>query len=129
MNDTTQPLVELIYFSHSINTLTQQDFQYLLQGAQEKNARMDITGAIIYGQGVFLQLIEGPRDNINRLFQSISHDARHYDVSLISFKTVENRHFAHWSMNYLEKDSNSLLNQSKPVELFDVETCRKLFGI
>lgn len=128
MNDKTQPLVELIYYSHSINTLTQDDFELLLKDAQLKNTENSITGAIVYGEGTFIQLVEGPRDNVNRLFQSISHDARHYDVSLIAFNNVSERRFPDWSMSYLDKDVKAVLGLDKDFNLINIEDCLALFS-
>lgn len=125
MND-KQPLVELIYFSSSIANLTQADFEFLLKGAQEKNQQQNISGVIYYSNGFFLQLIEGPRQNINRLFQSICHDARHFDISLVSFRTIEQKHFEQWSMQYRTEDIDDLLTQQN-LDTIDLAHCLRLF--
>ncbi|MEE4244304.1 MAG: BLUF domain-containing protein [Kangiellaceae bacterium] len=96
------PLVELVYTSQSISLLDEGDVDSILDGAHEKNAKLNISGILIYNDGVFLQLIEGPRDSINQLFQSISHDARHFDINLISFSEVTQRNFESWEMGNLK---------------------------
>ena len=126
MND-EQPLVELIYFSCSIKSLTKEDFELILQDAQRKNKTQNISGAIYYCNGFFLQLIEGPRQNINRLFQSICHDARHYDISLISFRNIQQKRFDQWSMEYLDQDISELLKQQS-IQQLDLDTSLKLFN-
>ena len=127
MNEHNSPLVELIYYSRSINSLTEDDFNFLLDGARQKNHKRNITGAIVYSGRVFLQLIEGPREQINQLFQSISHDARHYDVSLVSFRTVGERRFPEWEMNYLSTVDKPIY-VDRELDRLDLDTCLTLFA-
>lgn len=94
-------MIKLIYISKAIRPLLEDDVLDILKGAQEKNERLNITGALLYFDKVFLQLIEGPRAHVNELFQSISHDARHYDITLIKVEEITARQFSNWRMKYI----------------------------
>ncbi|MGE5117002.1 MAG: BLUF domain-containing protein, partial [Betaproteobacteria bacterium] len=48
--------------------------------------------------GTFLQVLEGGRDAINRLYNRIVVDPRHRDVVLLSYAEITERRFAGWSM-------------------------------
>ena len=98
-------MLKLIYLSKAIRPLSEIDVEKLLKGAREKNAQMDISGALIYFDKTFIQWIEGPNDKINELFQSISHDARHYKISIVDVSEVTSRQFAQWKMKYIKPDA------------------------
>lgn len=96
--------LELIYCSEAINPLTEEDVEFILEGAQEKNRSLGITGMLIFCNGYFLQLIEGSRPAVNQLFQSISHDARHDRITISSVREVEAPSFGDWEMAYLNEE-------------------------
>ncbi|WP_018694364.1 BLUF domain-containing protein [Algicola sagamiensis] len=127
MSQKSPPMVELIYYSHSISVLNAEDVALILEGAREKNSGMDITGLLIYKGGCFLQVIEGPRDKINQLFQSISHDARHFDITLVCYRETDRRNFEAWRMGYL--DEQALAAQDLQVGNLDALTASEARNI
>ena len=94
-------LVELIYCSRSVRSFDDEDLEYLLLHTRAKNEAMNITGALIYANCQFLQVIEGERADVNRVFQSISHDARHFAVELLSYRDIVGRNFEAWHMAFV----------------------------
>lgn len=122
-----EPLVELVYTSHSISDLNDEDVSEILRGAHEKNKELGITGVLVYYNGEFMQLIEGTTTAINLLFQSISHDARHYNIKLVSYLEISERHFDNWEMGFVNDEliANSFL---KDIVLSDIRQndCRKI---
>ncbi|MEM9101685.1 MAG: BLUF domain-containing protein [Pseudomonadota bacterium] len=94
-------MIELIYYSRAIKPLTNNDVSIILEGAQEKNRERHLSGMLMFCNDIFLQLLEGERREVNHLFQSISHDARHFDIQIISVREIQMRSFSVWSMAYL----------------------------
>ena len=70
----------------------------ILMAARRNNRHNDITGALICRQDMYLQLIEGPDDAIDRLYQKIREDDRHTEVTLEASGPITQRMFPEWDM-------------------------------
>ena len=70
----------------------------ILLQARRNNARDGITGALICRQELYLQLLEGPEQAIDRLYAKIAQDDRHADVQVAYAAMVEARMFPGWEM-------------------------------
>jgi hypothetical protein len=67
--------------------------------ASTRNNLMDgVTGLLLYRHGWFLQAIEGDLDGVDRAFDRIRKDRRHYDIRVVSDEAVFERAFADWTM-------------------------------
>jgi hypothetical protein len=127
-------LVRLIYASRSVAPITSELVRQILDAAHQHNPERGITGVLCYGDGVFVQALEGGRAEVNALYQTICRDSRHSDVTLLSYEEVDQREFACWSMAQapLDKKNAALLlrHSSSPVldpfRLSGKTTCRLL---
>lgn len=93
-------MYHIIYLSQAATTVTDELLQELLQQARTFNAAHDITGILLYGNGQFLQLLEGEQAVLELLYARIRQDARHRDVTTYASKEVAMRAFPEWSMAY-----------------------------
>lgn len=91
-------LSELMYYSIANEDITDEDLDNILEVARNANKERNVTGALLLYHGYFIQCVEGHRDILNQLYSSIIHDARHCDVRLLRFRTIEERTFDQWSM-------------------------------
>ncbi|MDH5473800.1 MAG: BLUF domain-containing protein [Gammaproteobacteria bacterium] len=105
-------LHELIYLSSATREMSTKDLSALLDQSQEKNARLNITGLLIYHQREFMQLLEGDKSEIFSLYETICKDNRNKQNILLWDSPVEQRSFADWSMAFLTPDNLPL--QGKP---------------
>jgi len=64
--------------------------------AKENNKVFNITGLLAYHAGNYLQVIEGPESNIDKLYQNILHDTRHTSVRILSEGKSLRRYFTNW---------------------------------
>jgi hypothetical protein len=96
--------IRLVYVSTTASTLAYGDLVGLLRHAAQHNNDADITGLLVYGQGLFLQVLEGERASVNRLYNRIVADARHADCTLLLAECIEQRAFADWSMKLVGLD-------------------------
>lgn len=76
----------------------QESIQSILKIAQRNNALVGITGALLYSGGYFCQIIEGERDALENLFETIQMDPRHKEVTVLHFEPIERRNFSEWAM-------------------------------
>jgi hypothetical protein len=102
-------LVRLMYASRAATGLDHEELGVILRQSRAANARDGITGALCFcAQGrLFLQVLEGGRESVSRRYNRIVADARHADVTLLSFEEIGERRFAGWAMGQVNM---SLLN-------------------
>ncbi|WP_373519963.1 BLUF domain-containing protein [Pricia sp.] len=96
----------LTYESKSTGNPTDRDMEELLTLARAKNYLEGITGCLIYYMGIFIQVIEGDKFNVLRLFNTIKKDKRHRGVHLFSDDEIDERNFPDWAMGYCSIDRN-----------------------
>lgn len=92
----------LTYFSRSALTGDLASIKHqvneLLSVSQRNNNSKQVTGALLYSGGYFIQVLEGTQLNVEEVFESIMCDVRHKDVTVLSSEYVSSRNFASWSM-------------------------------
>lgn len=92
---------QLIYSSQATRAMSVEELEEILEDARAGNERRDITGVLVYVDGVFLQIIEGDRDEVLGLINSIRADSRHGTVTVFHEAEIWERTFANWRMAYL----------------------------
>ena len=97
-------LFRLVYVSTAQPGLTDHDVERLLNESQSNNNERFITGYLVHNGQNFMQLIEGPHDEVNDLYARILRDRRHTGVVRIMAEWAERRAFPNWSMNYFRVD-------------------------
>ncbi|MEQ8410866.1 MAG: BLUF domain-containing protein [Erythrobacter sp.] len=70
----------------------------ILSAARRNNRANGITGALICRQDMYIQLVEGPDEAIDALYQRILADDRHTEVKLAMSAEVEERMVPEWDM-------------------------------
>ena len=91
---------QLIYMSAATHLLTDEELQQLLEQARANNSQEDITGLLLYHEGRFMQLIEGPEPAVAALYERIEQDPRHTDTAKLADKEVDSRSFPEWAMAF-----------------------------
>ncbi len=91
-------LIRLIYLSKAVDPQTRTLTDSILRKAHVWNTENDITGVLCEGQGVFLQVLEGERAKVTRLYARIFADPRHTDLELIHCESITERRYGDWSM-------------------------------
>ena len=89
-------LMRLVYKSRSL--VDGDGEKAILQAAQRNNPPLDVTGILVSNSGWFLQVLEGPGANVQKLIKVIEADPRHCDFYVFSTGAVDQRYFSEWSM-------------------------------
>lgn len=76
----------------------------ILSVSQQNNQAAGITGALIFNNGFFGQILEGPKTAVEETFERIQNDDRHHDVSLLDAKPIDTLSFESWSMGFIGSD-------------------------
>jgi len=94
-------LVHCIYCSASSNpNLGSADLNSLLAQARAANAKLGVTGILLFHKGSFFQVLEGDREIVEVLYESISSDNRHTRITKILQEPISHRNFEDWTMGY-----------------------------
>ncbi|HWV11753.1 MAG TPA: BLUF domain-containing protein, partial [Sphingobium sp.] len=70
-------LYQIMYISSATGDVSFTQCVTIAQAAAQKNSSEDVTGLLLYNGKRFLQVLEGPRDNVERIYERISRDGRH----------------------------------------------------
>jgi hypothetical protein len=99
-------LVRLLYVSQPVGPITTTMTTLILEKSTAYNKKENITGVLCQGSGLFLQVLEGERSQVNLLYARIMSDRTHRNVELLSVEEITQRRFGQWSMAlvYLSKD-------------------------
>jgi|GEM_PF-566447 hypothetical protein len=65
-----------------------------------KNARLDITGALLFTGTYFAHIIEGPRGSVEELMVSIGNDPRHGNILVVERTPITSRRFKELKLAY-----------------------------
>ena len=93
-------MIELIYKSQANYGFDKPMIEDLLTQARESNAQNDITGMLFFDGEYFVQLLEGPLEKIEPLYDVICNDKRHSDIKQIYSGGIRRRSFNEWHMGY-----------------------------
>ena len=95
-------LVRLMYASRAVPALDQEELAAILRQSRANNPAQGITGVLCFSEGIFLQLLEGGRGAVNRLYNRIATDPRHSQVELLAYQEIGERRFAGWAMGQVD---------------------------
>ena len=111
-------LVRLLYASRAAKPLSAPVIDSILAQSQRNNTERGITGVLCFSDDIFLQVLEGGRDDVCETFNAIVKDARHTNVRILQFEEIVERRFGSWTMGHVNiaKVNPSLLLKyaSKP---------------
>lgn len=94
-------LVRLLYASRPAASLTASIIDSILEQSRQNNPAKGITGVLCYSDDLFIQVLEGGRDEVCELFNAIVRDARHVDVRLLCYDEIAERRFGGWTMGHV----------------------------
>jgi hypothetical protein len=113
---TAGSLYRLIYRSRDViaqvvpDALTEKGLQRELRAvvlaARRRNKSDNVTGALLYSDAGFAQVLEGPREVVERTFDRIIVDHRHADVTVLSFTPTQRRSFPDWPMAFFGQSAS-----------------------
>ncbi len=113
-------LIRLLYASRAAKPLTAKLVASILTQCQKKKPARGVTGVLCYSDDVFLQVLEGGRDEVCETFNAIVRDDRHTQVRILSFEEIRERRFGGWSMgqvNTAKVNASLLLKYAEKAEL------------
>ncbi|KQW38855.1 BLUF domain-containing protein [Rhizobacter sp. Root404] len=91
-------LVRLMYASRATETVRPEVLNAILKKSTHNNPAVGVTGVLCFSGEIFLQVLEGGRGQVSKLYNRIAQDPRHQEVVLLSYDEIDERSFAGWAM-------------------------------
>jgi hypothetical protein len=113
-------LVRCLYASRPTKHLTAEFVDLILLQSGKNNIALGISGMLCFTGDLFIQVLEGGRDEVCELFNDIVRDDRHSNVRLLSFEEIAERRFNRWTMGQVNVENinpDLLLKYSEKAEL------------
>ncbi|MFC0407393.1 BLUF domain-containing protein [Roseomonas elaeocarpi] len=100
----TESLYRLIYVSRNalagVATEMEGEVTRILEASRRNNGRDGVTGALLFNEECFAQLLEGGSAAVHQVFERIQLDPRHQDTVVLECGPASRREFGAWSMAY-----------------------------
>ena len=84
--------------------MKQENLLSILADSRRNNLSNEITGILLYSEGVFMQALEGKEDLVMELYKKIEQDPRHKNMIMLISDDIKERTFPEWSMAFLPLD-------------------------
>jgi hypothetical protein len=96
-------LVQLIYVSTPVPE-KMDEVNSMLAGNQMRNKERGISGMILSHKNFYLQILEGERSAVSKLFAKIMCDKRHTDVTILRFQDPMRSEFSRWDYAIIDEN-------------------------
>jgi hypothetical protein len=90
----------LVYISTAYKLLNQDELLDILTISRKNNQQRDLTGILLYGEGTFIQVLEGEEEILKQTYKDIEADDRHKNVIKMTEGESEERNFKDWAMGF-----------------------------
>jgi hypothetical protein len=98
-------LIHLIYVSSAKKEQNDAELDAILESAVRRNREHDVTGMLLYAGGNFLQVLEGEKANVDKVFAQLEKDSRHHGIIVLERAPIPARSFEQWSMGFHRLDA------------------------
>jgi hypothetical protein len=100
-------MFQVIYASVARVPFTAEALRALLARARTTNTGLNVSGMLLHLDGSFLQVLEGERDVVEKLYERIDRDRRHASVLRLVSRDIPERNFPDWSMGFFDASGRS----------------------
>lgn len=132
----------LLYCSQAVHVFGEEQLADLMESSLAWNDGCNITGLLCYGNGHFVQVLEGEAAAVEDLFSRIMLDRRHHQVHVLSRGvgsarrfddwrmafTKDRHHEFYWLITFLEAHHHHLLLRQVPIDEPDLTTTLEGFS-
>ena len=76
--------------------------------ARRKNPALGVTGLLLYSNGMFIQMLEGEKSVVTKLYNKILLDTRHHKEIILFHQDDLERDFGDWSMGFIAPNEDEI---------------------
>jgi hypothetical protein len=92
--------LSIVYVSDATELFDDDDLSAILASSRSNNLLTQVTGMLLYRDGRFLQVLEGPESFVRGRMAVIAADPRHTEVRVLLEENIDQRRFPHWTMRH-----------------------------
>lgn len=116
----TNGIIQTIYSSTASIPFTEKQLHELLAKARKHNNSLNISGLLIYHEGFFIQVLEGPEWEVQSLYSAINRDKRHNNIRLLLSHAIKEKEYENWAMGFV--DTSHLAKQKGFISYGDLQS-------
>ena len=98
-------MYQLVYSSFVQKHVSKESIAKLLLRSQANNLKNEVTGCIVFHGNEFIHLLEGRKEDVQKLYTRIVKDTRHRHVTILYKQTISDRFF---DTSYISSDMLNL---------------------
>ena len=114
---TDSKIYALAYLSSATKFPEPSDLDRILVQSRQNNEADGITGLLLYHDGNFFQVLEGPEDAVEACYRRIALDPRHRGHIVMMRESAPMRRFENWTMAFLPYEDMSATEQKGFLDL------------
>lgn len=95
------PLHRVVYLSSAVGVLRADELDRILLRSKASNGGAGITGLLLFYEGTFFHVVEGPAAGVASLMQKIRRDRRHSNLTVLESGPCQARAFPDCSLHYV----------------------------
>ena len=107
----------LVYVSTAVRPMALPDIERLLDVARARNAKLSVTGVLLYDAGHFMQYLEGPALSMKRVYEVIKASPLHQGIIELLRERIETSEFPEWSMAFRSPNAFGMSNPTQQGDL------------
>ena len=108
MSDQKNGLKRLAYFSSARTHMYDLDLVEIVAACRVRNKIKDITGFLLFHEGCFFQMLEGPSDELDDLNEKIVQDRRHGNIWTVIEENAGERLCEDFLLGFVPSDDSTL---------------------
>ena len=89
-------MIRVTYLSQEALPLSSDGVLGLLTQCHRNNTDRGLTGMLLFGNGTFLQTLEGEAEVVDGLMDKISRDPRHTGMKVLRREAITERLYSQW---------------------------------
>ncbi|MCW8980052.1 BLUF domain-containing protein [Altibacter sp.] len=113
----------ICYVSKARQGLSEKEIEVIFEKTQRNNTNANITGILLYGFGNFFQVLEGEKEQITVLFDTICEDHRHDRIETLIHHPIKKPIFATYNSKFnVVKTQKELSEIKNYLDVFNNKT-------
>jgi hypothetical protein len=101
-----------VYVSHARPELDAAALRDILASSVRHNDAAGITGFLLHGHGLFMQVLEGEVAAVDATMQRILADTRHSQLRVLEQGPISRREFSDWAMGFKDLGKDTLADEA-----------------
>jgi hypothetical protein len=114
-------LHQIVYVSSARRVFSDEQLLALLDVSRRNNAKVNVSGMLLYWDGNFMQALEGEKQDVDTVHARIAQDPRHHGLITLLHEPIAERSFGEWTMGFRHIQSDVLADMPGYSDFLDAD--------